>query len=652
MVNIMQKLKNHRISNFLISIVFMVIISQNYLVAQIVVEQQSKNSVKLWLEAEAGNIESPMKVWYKEDASGGQFIEVLSGNNNTENAPDDGHITYKFTVAKAGTFKIWGRVIASMDEEDAFWVKMDNQEWVKWKDISVGCNWHWDEVHDNDNKDQVMEYKLAKGPHTLIFTYLMDQTRLDKLLITNDLNYIPNEIGPGVKSLFRTSSSTPAVRKKVIFDGSESVSTEGTIVSYEWDFGDGNTAKGKSKKHKFKKTGTYDVKLIVTDNKGLTGRLTKTLTVYTDDPVARFIYSPDYSKIGENISFDGSPSFDPNGNIENYEWDFGDGSKGNGVKVKHSYTSAGEYSASLKVTDNDGKTVSQTRLVTVITGIPKKIIYETDMCLDVDDVGAIAVLHALANNDEAEILAVCFNEVHPCGASAIDAINTWYGRGDIPVGIYKKPLSKPDFSPYLEPVSKFPNDLNSNSVPSALEVYKKVLSEQPDGSVTIISVGFLNNLDDLLRAEPDLIAQKVKELVQMGGLNNDGFNLSRHNLVSASENIIRNWPTPMVISQPGGRILTGQALEHSPDTNPVREAYYNFFHNNFCKRPSWDQVAVLYGVRGLSDYFSRNTTITGSLRNGYKWQMKPGHRSFLEPLLPLDSYAKIIQDLMLKPPVK
>jgi inosine-uridine nucleoside N-ribohydrolase len=52
---------------------------------------------------------------------------------------------------------------------------------------------------------------------------------------------------------------------------------------------------------------------------------------------------------------------------------------------------------------------------------------------------------------------------------------------------------------------------------NALDVYQNVLSEQPDSSVTIISVGFLNNLNDLLNANPELIAKKVKELVIMGG---------------------------------------------------------------------------------------------------------------------------------------
>ena len=282
---------------------------------------------------------------------------------------------------------------------------------------------------------------------------------------------------------------------------------------------------------------------------------------------------------------------------------------------------------------------------------PQKIIYETDMCLDVDDVGALAVLHALANNGEAEILAVTFNEVHSDGAAAIDAINTWYGRADIPIGIYKGNLRNPDGSGYLEHVAKFPHDLEKDSPPNALDVYRQVLEQQPDSSVTIISVGFMNNLNDLLAAERDLVAQKVKKLVQMSGLHNDGFNLVRHNLVSVSENVIRNWPTPLVISQPGGSILTGDNLKDTPVENPVREAYYKFFGNEFDERPSWDQIAVLYGVRGLSTYFREITSGTGRLSNGYVWQMDVGSRSYIEKKMSNPSYVHIIEELMEQPPI-
>jgi len=277
---------------------------------------------------------------------------------------------------------------------------------------------------------------------------------------------------------------------------------------------------------------------------------------------------------------------------------------------------------------------------------PKKIIYETDMCADVDDAGGLAILHALANSGEAEILAVCFNEVHPFGAPAIDAMNTWYGRGDIPIGIYKGQLDNPHGSGYLEYVARFPHDLETEDAPSALDVYRQVLAEQPDSSVTIISVGFLNNINDLLVTEPDLVTRKVKELVQMAGVYNDGFNLVQHNLVSVSENVIRNWPTPLVISQEGWDIYTGDNYQYAPEENPYREAFYRFFGNNFEGRSSWDEMAVLYGVRGLTACFNEQTSGTGQLSNGYTWNMEPEFRSYLTNRYSNLTYEQIIENLM------
>jgi hypothetical protein len=283
---------------------------------------------------------------------------------------------------------------------------------------------------------------------------------------------------------------------------------------------------------------------------------------------------------------------------------------------------------------------------------PKKVIYETDMCLDVDDVGAIASLHAMADGGEVELLAVCFNEIHPSGAAAIDAINTWYGRGTIPVGIYKKDLADPDDSPYLNYVAEFPHDLNSETAPSALDVYLKVLADQPDKSVTIVSVGFLNNLYDLLIADPDLVKCKVKELVVMAGLVNDGFNLVRHDLQGQSAYVLCSWPTPLVISQRGGSIHTGEKLSEAPAENPVREAYYRYWDEDYKGRSSWDQVAVLYGVRGLGNYFNEVSTGHGKLPNGYIWHLKSGSRLFLEGRLSDDEFADIIEAMMIKPPGK
>ena len=281
---------------------------------------------------------------------------------------------------------------------------------------------------------------------------------------------------------------------------------------------------------------------------------------------------------------------------------------------------------------------------------PKKVIFETDMSTDVDDVGALATLHALADNGEAEILAISFNEVHPSAADAICAINTWYNRSDIPIGIYKGDLADPDESSYLNTIATFPHNLPLVPTPSSLELYPQVLREQPDNSVTIISVGFLNNLYDLLKTDPDLISQKVTELVVMALLIDDPYNTVRHDLIDKSEYVIHNWPTPLVISHYGASVHTGARLAETPAENPVREAYYRRFNGQYKGRSSWDQLAVLYGVRGLSNYFTEITDGKGRLSNGYEWEMQPGFRSYLDPKLLDSEFTEIIEDLMIKPP--
>ena len=631
------------------SIVFtsMLIFSVN---AQKTIQKQSENGIKIWIEAENGMINPPMKIWDDNKAATGAFIEVQSGNGSEETAPENGHAIYKFEISETGSYQIWGRVIASMDDEDAFWIKVDDEEWIMWRDISISCHWHWDKVHDHSNNNNPVTFNLDKGLHTLTVAYLLDQTRLDKILITNEIDFLPTTEGPGVKSQFTFSPEKTIAKKEVVFDATKSFSSEGKINRFSWKFSDGFTSNKKIVEHSFRKPGVYQTELIVEDENGYMGKSKKEISVYKDEPVVKFTATPDHIKSGTEVVFDAFNSFDPNGAIKSYEWNYGDGEKENGIKTQHKYYAQGEYIAKLTITDESGKLKIKKKIITVIPDKPKKVIFETDMCLDVDDIGALAMLHALADNDETEIIAIGYNEVHPYAASAIDAINTWYGRGEIPIGIFKDELEAPDYSPYLEPVSAFPNDITKNETPETLEVYKKVLNEQEDKSVTIISVGFLNNISKLLREAPELVAAKVKELVVMGGINNDGFNFTRHNLTGESEYVFKNWPTPIVVSQPGSSILTGIPLQNTTNENPVREAYFKFFHNSFCDRPSWDQIAVLYGVRGLSDYFEIKEIGNGELSNGYTFTMIPNWRSYITTRLLNSDYEDLINQLMIQFP--
>ena len=83
----------------------------------------------------------------------------------------------------------------------------------------------------------------------------------------------------------------------------------------------------------------------------------------------------------------------------------------------------------------------------------------------------------------------------------------------------------------------------------------------------------------------------------------------------------------------------------------MRQAYYAWFGNTFQDRSSWDQVAVLYGVRGNSSYFEEIDTGNGQLSNGFQWKMEPGRRMYLVNKLPTTEMAKIIEALMVQPPM-
>jgi len=114
-----------------------------------------------------------------------------------------------------------------------------------------------------------------------------------------------------------------------------------------------------------------------------------------------------------------------------------------------------------------------------------KVIFDTDIDGDNDDVAAAAILHAFADAGQVEILAMGVVSLCPYSPACLDAINTYYGRGDIPIGVYKGSKLAMHGSSYAKVVAdRCPNDIGlSSPVPEVLGVYRQVLSKQPDGKV-------------------------------------------------------------------------------------------------------------------------------------------------------------------------
>lgn len=296
------------------------------------------------------------------------------------------------------------------------------------------------------------------------------------------------------------------------------------------------------------------------------------------------------------------------------------------------------------------------------------IIFDTDIGTDVDDAGALAILHVLADRGEARILATMSANSGRWSAPAIDVINTWYGRGDLPIGSSR--TGPDDEKWYHEDVPRFPHDLREGSdAPEAVALYRKILAAQPDQSVTIVVVGWLTNMAGLLDSRPDdyspldgkaLVAAKVKELVAMGGSWPNNKNEGEYNFHMdgpAAHKVISEWPGKIMFTGLGRDCMTGARLmAEKTNDHPVRAFYSRFLEAYKAPaRSSWDLIAVLYAVRGLGDCFTAVTDghNVSQPDGGNKWiPGPPSNHAYLVYKTPPEELATVIEDLMLTPPAR
>ena len=289
---------------------------------------------------------------------------------------------------------------------------------------------------------------------------------------------------------------------------------------------------------------------------------------------------------------------------------------------------------------------------------PVKIIFDTDMLTDFDDVGALACLHALADAGECEILATISSTRGNASVGAVEVINHYYGRGDLPVGSPKgmgvmgaHPGAKAKVDPkaplgekgggdgghykYRKLLADYPGwyrYADSDDAPDANETYRRVLAAQPDGSVVICSVGFITNMRRLLETKPDaispldgkaLVAKKVKKWVAMACRYPDGKEYNSMWDHESSRIAFENWPTPIIFSdwQYGRDCFAGRAVaEMNIERSPVKDVFANNIpsrdairkdSHRWLKsafgmggRAAWDETAVLVAVRGIEPYFN------------------------------------------------
>ncbi|MCU0959867.1 MAG: glycosyl hydrolase family 28 protein [Pirellulaceae bacterium] len=312
---------------------------------------------------------------------------------------------------------------------------------------------------------------------------------------------------------------------------------------------------------------------------------------------------------------------------------------------------------------------------------PVPVIFDTDMHTDCDDVGTLAVLHALADLGEARILAVVHSAPAPWGPQCIGAINRYYDRPAIPVGSIAWPDYdvSPTYAHYrraqayvlengIDYVQRVAERAPAppGSVADAVTLYRRVLADAPDHSVVICATGMLYALARLLDSPPDyisawpgheLVARKVRLLVTMGGgvfpEGADPFNWECDRPSAAR--VLNAWPTPLAVSHHGEQVLTGARLTtDTPEANPVRCAYEIYLRGPGRSRCSWDQLAMLYAVRGTAGLFTerRGHRLVYDPQTGHHtWQADPtSTHACVELSAEIPAARDAIEELMVRPP--
>ncbi|KAK6439483.1 hypothetical protein LTR95_004316 [Oleoguttula sp. CCFEE 5521] len=256
----------------------------------------------------------------------------------------------------------------------------------------------------------------------------------------------------------------------------------------------------------------------------------------------------------------------------------------------------------------------------------KPIIIDTDIYSDVDDLGALAIANVLSNFGVAELKGVVVSTGSEYGALTVDAVNTYYDNVHVKIGAIR-PLTQETFvdrwgwtlGEYASKVAHhFPRALrNATETPNPVTLYREILADAALNSLTIISIGFLTNLADLLESGmdeispatgADLISYKVAELVVMGGNYPSGWEYNFAGVdPKVAHRVISNWPKNVPITysgyELGSQIWTGQHLaQEAPADSPVLAAYQ--WYGNRCNTTlkSYDPVTVLYGFLGVDGW--------------------------------------------------
>ena len=232
----------------------------------------------------------------------------------------------------------------------------------------VTYQWDFDDdgVFETQGTEQTASYTYASGGQfTARVTVLDDQSGSASRAAIIEINAAP-------VPQFQVSSFAPTELESVTFTDLSSDS-DGTLVTWAWEFGDGTVSDEASPSHVYQQSGTHTVTLMVTDNGGATATANATLTIDNLPPVAALTAAENVLPTGSRFAFDASESYDPSpqGGLTRYEWKLGAQSgfalETSVPNLSHVFTEAGQHLIRVRVTDSDGAIAMSTPLLVTVT---------------------------------------------------------------------------------------------------------------------------------------------------------------------------------------------------------------------------------------------------------------------------------------------
>jgi hypothetical protein len=257
------------------------------------------------------------------------------------------------------------------------------------------------------------------------------------------------------------------------------------------------------------------------------------------------------------------------------------------------------------------------------SGAVPHVIIDTDLSLYWDDVTALGLANVMEQRHRVEILGVMSDIRNRVAVAAIDAIDTAYGHGGIPVGAVADSSADTVGSGYSDAlIRRLPHRVRSSrDVPGAVSLYRRLLAGQPDHGVTIVALGAYTNLAGLLRSKPGqgsalggraLVAAKVRRLVIEDGLFPSGapvpFTNTKYDVPSARVVVSGDdWPTPIAWVDGTTGVDTkvgGMLCSTTPADNPMHIVYETLFGCGGPGDGDWDGPTMLYAIGGRQGLFS------------------------------------------------